>query len=135
MKAHHRPVDKRIQLGRVTGRCRVDLDQMRSAAGVEEDVVAKEAVAVVAGPDLGSWQFLWFSDTRRFWLHLVQLGVEVGSHRLGVVELLRVVAVASERGEPAQDALHNDVLDLRNRINFEYERVSLHWRGPHVRHS
>ena len=98
---------------------------MRSAAGVEEDVVAKEAVAVVAGPDLGSWQFLWFSDTRRFWLHLVQLGVEVGSHRLGVVELLRGVAVASERGEPAQDALHNDVLDLRNRINFEYERVLL----------
>ena len=68
---------------------------------------------------------LWFSHTRRFWLHLVQLGVEVGSHRLGVVELLRVVAVASEGGEPAQDALHNDVLDLENRINFEYERVPL----------
>ena len=68
---------------------------------------------------------LSFSDTIIFWLHLVQLGVEVGSHRLGVVELLRVVAVASEGGEPAQDALHNDVLDLRNRINFEYERVPL----------
>ena len=68
---------------------------------------------------------LSFSHTRRFWLHLVQLGVEVGSHRLGVVELLRVVAVASEGGEPAQDALHNDVLDLGNRINFEYERVPL----------
>ena len=60
MQAHHRPVDKRIQLGRVTGRSRVDLDQMRSAAGIEEDVVAKEAVAVVAGPDLGSWQFVVF---------------------------------------------------------------------------
>ena len=98
---------------------------MRSAAGVEQYVVAKEAVAVVAGPDLLSWQFLWFSDTRRFWLHLVQLGVEVGSHRLGVVELLRVVTVASEGGEPAQDALHNDVLDLRNSINFDYEIVPL----------
>ena len=40
------------------------------------------------------------------------MGVEVWSHRFGVIEQLHVLSIPSEGGEAAEDALHNNVLNL-----------------------
>ena len=114
---HHRPVDESVKFGRVASWSCVDLDQVRSPVRVEKNVVAKEPVGVVAGLDL--LNNLTFVSQLKFHFYFIQLGVEVGSHRFEVVELLHVLSVPYEGGEPAQDALHNNVLNLKTRKQSE----------------
>ena len=93
---HHWPVDESVKFGRVASWSCVDLDQVRSTVRVEKNVVAKEPVGVVAGLDL--LNNLTFVSQLKFHFYFIQLGVEVWSHRFGVVELLHVLSVPSEGG-------------------------------------
>ena len=127
---HHRPVDESVKFGRVASWSCVDLDQVRSTVRVEKNVVAKEPVGVVAGLDL--LNNLTFVSQPKFHFYFIQLGVEVWSHRFGVVELLHVLPVPSEGGEPAQDALHNNVLNLKTRKQLERTDCNLF---PNLRNS